>query len=57
MDGAKWNSAAEGAGKGSRTVIAIAPVEAKFVRITETDAVAGAPAWSILNLRLFEVGR
>ncbi len=57
MDGAKWSLAAEGAGKGARTVIAIAPVNAKFVRITQTDAVAGAPAWSILNLRLFEVAR
>jgi hypothetical protein len=58
MDGAKWNApVAQGAGKGARTVIAFAPVEAKFLRITQTDAVAGAPAWSIMNLRLFEAGR
>jgi hypothetical protein len=57
MDGAKWSApVAQGAGKGGRTVIAFAPADAKFLRITETDAVAGAPPWSILNLRLFEVG-
>jgi hypothetical protein len=58
MDGAKWTApVAHGAGKGARTVIAFLPVQAKFVRITETDAVAGAPAWSILNLRVFEISR
>ena len=56
MDGAKWSApVAEGTGKGARTVIAFAPVDAKFIRIIETDAVAGAPPWSIMNLRVFEV--
>ena len=45
---------AEGKGDGAHTTITFAPVRAKFVRITQTDTVADAPAWSIRNLRIFE---
>jgi hypothetical protein len=59
MDGVKWSTppVAEGKGAGARTVIAFKAVQAKSVRITQIDAVAGAPAWSILNLRLYEAGK
>ena len=58
MDGGKWSApVAEGKGAGARTTISFVPVEAKFIRITETDHDTGAPAWSIMNLRLFEAGK
>ena len=58
MDGTKWSTPiAEGKGAGARTVIAFKPVQAKSVRITQVDAVEGAPAWSILNLRLYEAAK
>jgi mono/diheme cytochrome c family protein len=54
-DGRKWSTpVAEGKADGARTTIAFAPTRARFLRITQTDSVAGAPAWSIRNLRLYE---
>ena len=53
-DGKTWSKpVAEGKGEGPRTTITFAPVRAKFVRITETDAAADAP-WSVRNLRIYE---
>ena len=58
LDGSKWSEPiAQGAGRGPLTDIAFPPVEARFVRITQTDAVAGAPPWSIVNLKLWEMGK
>jgi mono/diheme cytochrome c family protein len=55
MDGKKWSKpVAEGEGTGAHSTIAFAPVRAQFVRITQTDNIADAPAWSIRNLRVFE---
>jgi hypothetical protein len=45
---------ASGKGSGARTTIAFAPVRAKLVRLTQTDTVADAPAWSVRNLRVYE---
>jgi mono/diheme cytochrome c family protein len=54
MDGKKWSKpVAQGKGEGSHTTIAFAPTQAKFVRITQTDNIADAPAWSVRNLRVF----
>ncbi len=54
-DGTRWSQpVAEGKGEGARTAITFAPVRAKFVRITQTDTVADAPAWSISNLRVYQ---
>ena len=56
-DGKTWSKpVAEGKGDGPRTTITFAPVRAKFVRITETDAAADA-AWSVRNLRIYEAPR
>jgi hypothetical protein len=56
MDGKAWSApVADGEGTGTSTVIAFPPVRAKFVRITQTATVEGAPNWSIQRLRLFEV--
>ena len=58
MDGNKWSApVAEGKGSSARTEISFTPVSAKFIRITQTDRDTGAPAWSIMNLRLFEGGQ
>ncbi len=56
MDGTKWSKpVAIGKGSGPHTTITFAPTSAKFVRITQTDATAGAPVWSVQNLRMYEV--
>jgi mono/diheme cytochrome c family protein/glucose/arabinose dehydrogenase len=56
MDGTTWSApVATGEGTGQTTVIAFAPVQAKFVRITQTATVDAAPPWSIQRLRLFEI--
>ena len=53
LDGTTWSaSVAQGQGTGTSTAIAFAPVNAKFVRITQT-ASGTAPAWSIQRLRLY----
>jgi hypothetical protein len=58
LDGNTWSAPiAEGRGTSASTVIAFAPVNAKFVRITQTAAAEGAPPWSIQRLRLYQVGR
>jgi hypothetical protein len=57
MDGSTWTSVAEGAGKGSQTSIAFAPVRARFIRLTQTAAVENAPAWSMQRLMLYGPGQ
>ena len=55
MDGATWSKpVAAGKGNGPRTTITFAPTRAAFVRITQTDTTADAPAWSVRNLRVYE---
>lgn len=54
-DGTSWSKpVAEGKGEGAHTTIAFAPSRARFIRITQTDSAADAPAWSIRNLRIYE---
>jgi mono/diheme cytochrome c family protein len=58
MDGTTWSKpVAEGKGEGARTTITFPPTRAKFIRITQTETVSGAPPWSIRNLRLYEAAR
>jgi hypothetical protein len=53
MDGKTWSApVAQGQGTGTSTVISFAPVNATFVRITQT-ASGVAPEWSIQRLRLY----
>jgi hypothetical protein len=54
LNGTAWTVAAEGKGEGAETVITFRPVQAKFVKITQTASVAGAPVWSIQQLKLYE---
>jgi mono/diheme cytochrome c family protein len=55
QDGKTWSKpVATGKGQSRHTTIAFAPTRAKFVRITQTDTAAGAPEWSISNLRVYQ---
>ena len=54
MDGKKWTKVASGQGTGQRTDVAFTPTPAKFVRITQTDNIQDAPAWTIRNLRVLQ---
>ena len=57
MDGNTWSQAvAEGTGGGRRTNIPFAPVNAKFVRITQTATPKESAPWAVEQLRLFEPG-
>jgi beta-glucosidase len=54
MDGTQWGSpVAQGSGAAPTTVIAFTPVQAKFVRITQTGAAAGNEQWAIAQLRVY----
>ncbi|HMC76861.1 MAG TPA: hypothetical protein VKH34_07000 [Vicinamibacterales bacterium] len=54
-DGKKWSKpVASGLPTGSHATIAFTPTRARYVRITQTDNIADAPAWSIRNLRVYE---
>jgi mono/diheme cytochrome c family protein len=53
-DGSAWTQVAKGQGDGGSTVITFKPVNAKFVKITQTSTVEGAPTWSIQRLRLYQ---
>jgi putative membrane-bound dehydrogenase-like protein len=54
-DGRAWSEPiAKGDGTPGTTVISFAPVNTKFVRITQTAAASDAPAWSMRLLRLYE---
>ena len=56
-DGASWSApVAEGRGTGRSTVISFAPVQARFVRITQTATVENAPPWAVMLLRPYEAG-
>jgi mono/diheme cytochrome c family protein len=55
IDGTSWGSpVATGKGEGMHTTITFEPARARFIRITQTEAAADAPAWSIRNLRIYE---
>jgi hypothetical protein len=54
-DGVTWSApVARGAGTGGKTAITFAPVQAKFVRLTQTAAVENAPPLSVLLLHFYE---
>jgi hypothetical protein len=55
-DGSSWKQVAEGAGTPGSTVIAFAPVQARFVRLTQTGTAENAGAWSMQRLRLYRPG-
>lgn len=54
MDGVAWTApVAEGTADGNMTAIAWTPTRGRFLRITQTATTAGAPAWSMLETKLY----
>lgn len=57
-DGTTWGQpVAEGEGSPGTTTITFTPVNARFVRITQTATVTDAVPWTIRLLRLYEAAR
>ena len=57
MDGKTWGApVAEGKGSPATTIVTFRPVQAKFIRVTQTDKAESAPAWSVLNFRVYTAG-
>ena len=57
-DGKTWSApVAEGKGSVATTIATFRPVPAKFVRVTQTETSDGAPAWSVLNFRVYAAGK
>ena len=57
MDGTAWSSPiAEGQGQNPTTTISVAPVEARFIRITQTGTPQTPAAWAIQRVRIFTIG-
>ncbi len=57
MDGKTWAApVAQGAGSPATTIATFRPVQAKFVRVTQTGTAEDAPAWSVLNFRVYAAG-
>ncbi len=56
-DGKTWSApVAEGAGSPATIVATFRPTQAKFVRVTQTGTAENAPAWSVLNFRVYVAG-
>ena len=56
-DGSTWSAPiAEGPGQNPTTTITFKPVQAKFVRITQTGTPQNASAWAIQRVRIFTIG-
>jgi hypothetical protein len=54
MDGTSWGQpVAEGKGASGRMNIAFKPVQAKFIRITETETADDAPTWAMSGLKIY----
>ena len=57
LDGKTWSGpVAEGKGSTATTIATFRPVQAKFVRVMQTDKADGAPPWSVLNFRVYTSG-
>jgi hypothetical protein len=58
MDGQGWGAPiAQGAGSTPATVIGFAPVQARFIRVTQTGTAVTTEQWAIAQVRVFEAGR
>ena len=57
-DGSTWSApVAEGKGSAMTTVATFRPVQARFIRVTQTDTGENPPPWSVLNFRVFAAGK
>jgi putative membrane-bound dehydrogenase-like protein len=57
MDGKTWSApVAQGNGTPATIITTFRPAQAKFVRVTQTGSAENAPAWSVLNFRVYAAG-
>jgi mono/diheme cytochrome c family protein len=57
-DGSTWSPpVAQGAGATPTTVMAFTPVQAKFIRITQTGTAPAKEQWAIAQIRIYEAGK
>jgi len=57
-DGTNWGTpVAQGQGSGAASHISFAPVQARFVRVTQTASGAELPPLSILRFKLYGPGK
>jgi hypothetical protein len=58
IDGKTWSApVAEGTGSPATTVATFRPVQARFIRVTQTASGENALPWSVLNFRVYAVGK
>ena len=56
-DGKTWSApVAEGKGSPRTSIATFKPVQAKYIRVTQTEKGQNAPAWSVLNFRVYAAG-
>ena len=54
MDGKTWSApVAQGTGSSATSIATFRPVQARFVKVTQTDKGENAPPWSVLNFRVY----
>jgi hypothetical protein len=54
LDGATWGApVAQGAGAAT-TVMTFPPVQARFIRITQTGTAAGTEGWAIARIQVWQ---
>jgi mono/diheme cytochrome c family protein len=56
-DGKAWTVVGKGEGSPQTQVVTFRPVQAKFVRITQTGTAENALPWSLLNFRAYTLGK
>ena len=56
-NGSSWKTVAEGQGTPGATTIAFAPIEAKFIRISQTATAEDGAVWSMQRFRLYRPGQ
>jgi mono/diheme cytochrome c family protein len=57
-DGKSWSApVGEGEGSTATTIVTFRPVEAKFIRVTQTGSAPDALPWSVLNFRVYASNR
>jgi mono/diheme cytochrome c family protein len=57
MDGKTWSApVAQGEGSPATSIATFRPVQAKFVKVTQTGKGEAAPPWSVLNFRVYTAG-
>jgi hypothetical protein len=58
MDGKSWsNPVAEGKGSAATTVATFPPVQARFIRVSQTEKGENPAPWSVLNFRVYVAGK